>query len=193
MGLRKFTLFSIVSILIFTALFAGCTPAQRPENPDRNSARNGIPDTTNNGNLPNATDLERNTALDPNMDRNNNNNQNNNRNNNTAVRNMETKIANEVEKVPGVENATVLINNNTAYIGIDLDEAIEDRQITVIKDRIVSKVKDMEARITTVYVSADTDVVGRLKGYAQKVRDGNPISGMFEEIEDMFRRTVPSS
>ena len=55
-------------------------------------------------------------------------------------------------------------------------EAIEDRQITVIKDRIVNKVKDMENRITMVYVSADVDVVGRLRGYAQDIREGKPIS-----------------
>jgi YhcN/YlaJ family sporulation lipoprotein len=191
MRLKRFTLLSIVSIFIFTALIAGCTPAQRPTvDPNRNTARDTIPDT-NRDTLPNTDGVNPDTVpLRPNTideDR------NNNRNNNTAVRDMEKKVANEVEKVPGVKNATVLINNNTAYIGIDLDEAIEDRQITVIKDRIVNKVKDMENRITMVYVSADVDVVGRLRGYAQDIREGKPISGIFEEIEDMFRRAVPRS
>ena len=96
MRLKRFTLLSIVSIFIFTAPHCRMYPRQRPTvDPNRNTARDTIPDT--NRDTPSNTDgVNPDTVpLRPNTideDR------NNNRNNNTAVRDMEKKVANEVEK-----------------------------------------------------------------------------------------------
>ncbi len=183
MRFKKFMLLSVAFVFIFTALVTGCTPAKRPT-VDRNITRNN---NTPNQNIPN-TDItpaprKETTPLKPTP-----------RTTDTdAIRAMETRVAKEVVKIPGVRNATVLINNNAAYIGIDLNQMTEQSKTTTIKNKIINKVKTMEPSIKTVNVSADVDVVGRLKGYARDIRNGKPISGIFSEIQEMFRRATPRS
>lgn len=116
------------------------------------------------------------------------------RTNQTPINNnqrIEENLAGEIVKINGVKSATVLVNNNTAYVGIDLAQNIESTKTNTLKDEVVNKVKNIEPTITTVYVSADVDVVGRLKGYVRDIRGGKPISGLVNEIEEMFRRPAP--
>lgn len=111
-------------------------------------------------------------------------------------------IANIVEKIEGVRSATVIVNNNTAYVGLDLDKNVEGSTTNRIKKEVVTRVKNADLSttrvnayrtITTVYVTADMDTVTRLKNYSKDIQRGKPLSGMVDEIEELFRRPAPTS
>ncbi|MBB6216576.1 YhcN/YlaJ family sporulation lipoprotein [Anaerosolibacter carboniphilus] len=172
--LKHSKLFSTILtvLLVFSVLIIGCTPARRPivEN-------NNQPNTTMR--TPITTPAPRTTETPNRVD---------NRANTTE---RDERIATELEKINGVQNAYVLTNDSTAYVGLGLDPNIESARTITIKDDAIAKVKSVDTSVRTVYVSSDIDVVGRFRGYIQDIRGGRPISGFINEIEEMFRRTVP--
>ncbi len=111
-------------------------------------------------------------------------------------------IANEVERIEGVERATVVVNNNTAYVAVDLDNDIKGARTDAVKEEVVNRVRNIDLSatrvgayrtITKVYVTSDMDTYTRLQDYARDIRQGKPISGMIDEIQEMFRRSAPES
>lgn len=180
-------LFTCVVLVIALAL--GCTPARRPiVDRDRDiGMRNPYtaPEPENqNGGMTNPAAPDGDMSIGENVDLGTRPNVN---------QEAEEKIAREVKKVPGVKDAVVLMNNNTAYVGIDIGRNIENTQTNNIKDQVIDKVKRIEPAVTRVYVSADVDVFGRLTQYGRDVRGGQPIRGFVDEIEEMFRRPIPKT
>ncbi|WP_053955893.1 YhcN/YlaJ family sporulation lipoprotein [Inediibacterium massiliense] len=190
MKFHKKTSMLVISSLILSILIGGCTPARKPvvPNPTPNPAPNVPPAVNRERDSDTIDQYENNTPMNPNTTPVNPNTTTMDRN-----RKMENDVENGINKITGVSNATVLINNNTAYVGVDLAANIESAKTNAKKDEIIKKVKDMEPAINTVYVSTDVDVVGRFRNYARDVRNGKPISGFIDEIEEMFRRPVPRS
>lgn len=105
---------------------------------------------------------------------------------------IEKDIAKEVEKVKDVEKATVLINDRTAYVGIELPSNLagKEKEIDKIKTEVMDKVKKRDTNITTVHVSSEEHVVTKLKEYARDVERGKPITTFVKDIEEMFRMPV---
>ncbi|WZL73529.1 YhcN/YlaJ family sporulation lipoprotein [Clostridiaceae bacterium 35-E11] len=179
----------VTCVMLVVALALGCTPARRPivDRDQDIGMRNPYtaPEPENqNGGMTNPVNPDGDRSIGENVDL------GTRPDNNQAA---EEKIAREVKKVPGVKDAVVLMNNNTAYIGIDIGQNIENAQTNNIKDQVMDKVKRIEPAITRVYVSADVDVFGRLTQYGRDVRAGQPIRGFIDEIEEMFRRPMPET
>lgn len=172
--LKHSKLFStiLILLLVLSVIIIGCTPARRPI-----VERNNQPNTTMR--TPITTPAPQTTEMPNGI---------NNRNNTTE---RDERIAAELEKINGVQNAYVLTNDSTAYVGLGLDPNVESTRTIAIKDDAIARVKAVDSSIRTVYVSSDIDVVGRFRGYVQDIRGGRPISGFINEIEEMFRRTVP--
>lgn len=103
-------------------------------------------------------------------------------------------IAKAVLTVPGVKEAVVVVNNNNAYVGINIDikENLDSTEkIQNLKKQIANIVRKTEGIITTVYVSADTDFLQRLTGISNSIRNGN-ISGNFKrELDELVKGIKP--
>lgn len=195
MKFKKISILLLVCALIVGIVATGCaTPARRPitDTNDNNNLPMGQPNEVGIGEpntvAPNGTTTDPNDIATPRETGDNNTNTNLGMGNETA---RETRIATEVNRIANVSDAMVLVNNNVAYVGIDLNGNVEDATTNAIKDRVITAVKRADNSITQVYVSADVDVVQRLRGYGTDIRGGRPISGFIDEIEEMFRRPIP--
>ena len=69
--------------------------------------------------------------------------------------------------------------------------AAEDGVTDDIKAKIVEKVKAMNRNVRNVYVSANPDFVQRLRGYADRVENGQPLRGLLIEFNTMVERLFP--
>jgi len=102
-------------------------------------------------------------------------------------------IAREVDEVPGVKKATVVLSGNTAYIGLDLDANVEKGKTNAIKKTAMDKAKAADPAIKTVYCSSDADTVTRLKKIYQGVTSGTPVSNFARELSEIGRRITPKA
>ena len=109
------------------------------------------------------------------------------------------RIARSLEQMVGVDSATVVVNGNTAYVGIDTDGDLTGRNITygnatdlaAVKSACAQRVKSTDPRIQTVYVSTDADFFEKLRSVGDRVKGGSPISGFVNELRALIRGINP--
>lgn len=207
-------LISLIIAVLFVAI--GCTA--QPDNLDRTQTRIGVNDNNRvltrnnrtdvdlNDNMGNIRDdtLGREDAIERNRLRNNiannrlnnnnfNNNMdtdlNNNRNNNVA---LARKIADRVEDIEVVNRAYVLISGDMAIVGVDMDSNLEGQVTNALKQRIERAVKKVDNNIVNVGVTADPDLLTRIRNMFKDMDDGNPIEGFVDEFQEIFRRITPA-
>ena len=184
---KRRVMLALACFMIITVLVMGCTPARRPIGDDtQNNIRNNTTTQPPNGN-PEVGQMPRsqNTIDDGilptrEMDV-------------SMSQQLEDRIQQDVERINGVNNAIVLVNGNTAYVGIDSGKNITDNNMNDLKDQVIERTRRANPEITRVYVSSDMDTTERLRGYGTQVRAGRPITGFVNEIEEMFRRPLPRS
>ncbi len=209
MKIKKHFILALTCLMIVSVFSIGCTPAKRPltDDPYNNSENNTMRAPNGNQELGqrdyNGNSVDRMYDNFNGMDNgineygvgDNNLNGMNGRKSIGMVggQQAEDKIKSDVEQITGVQNAVVLINGNTAYVGIDAEGSISGNKMNDLKDQVIEKARRSNNDITRVYVSADMDVTDRLKGYGTEVREGKPIKGLIDEIEEMFRRPMPKS
>ncbi|HYF84505.1 MAG TPA: YhcN/YlaJ family sporulation lipoprotein [Clostridia bacterium] len=119
--------------------------------------------------------------------------------NNTGGTTQADGIARSIEQMAGVDNATVVVNGNTAYVGIDTDGDLTGRNISygnatgldAVKRSCAQRVKSTDPRIQTVYVSTDADFFERLRSVGDRVKSGSPISGFRNELTTLIRGLNP--
>ncbi|MBU5482913.1 YhcN/YlaJ family sporulation lipoprotein [Clostridium sp. MSJ-11] len=101
------------------------------------------------------------------------------------------KIAKELTTIKGINSANVLISNERALVGVNLDENAEGNLTNELKTEVEKKVKSTDPKIQTVAVSADVDVVQRIQNIGKGIGEGRPFSEFGTEIEEIFRRILP--
>lgn len=68
------------------------------------------------------------------------------------------------------------------------DEVTKD-----LEDKIANEVKAEDTEIQKVYVSANPDFVKQMKDYGEKINQGQPAEGLFEEFTDAVQRVFPDA
>jgi len=194
----------ILSLLLIVALFgAGCAPQQRPE-PEKFGTRFDL----GNENARYNTN-ERNGWYDRSMDKygynpgrdygfyNNNGPEgydgipdnmgrygvNLYGGNERALR---TRFEEAVEGINGVDDATVIVNNNSCYVGVDTDDN-RINNTAALRSQITNRVRQIDPNINRVYVTTDDQGLNRLRNYARDIDAGQPIRNFLDDIEDLFR------
>lgn len=206
------------ALVLVASFVAGCTALQRPDgtttpsptrstgdgtrvNDDWGMNRNGTMGTRDNVRNWGADDNRNNLGV--NDDRGNIRNRDNirddvgarTRDNARTNDNMRLAddIADKITNMKGIDNATVMVTNRTAYVAVDLPDKQEGRLTNDLKSRISDEVKRTDNKIDKVYVSGDPDFFNRMGGYAEDIRNGRPISGLFDEITETVRRIFPTA
>jgi len=156
-------------------------------NNDNNDKNNTTDDTVNNGEVNNGANTTGNDHNDMNNDANNNNGNNNNGNDFS----FSDEAADKVAAMDGVDNATVVMMGNSAYVAVGLKEGTNESDD--LKTRISDEVKNVNADIDKVYVSANPDFLKEINDYRTKYNNGQPVEGLFEEIGDSIKRVFPDS
>jgi len=196
----------IISIFVVVVMaLVGCSPAKRPIPEDRNNLpleQAPLPNTVpNQQGIDNTTERNRNSI----------NQETTPRTTETVPRNMETvprdsvdditnqdlttranNIVDEVVKIQGIESATAIISENTAIVGVTMENNKEGNVTREIEERVKEIVKETDGKIDRVAVTADPDLFTRVENIAKDSGKGRPLSGLGREIEEIFRRITPT-
>ncbi len=101
------------------------------------------------------------------------------------------EIADAVSSLEEVDHARVLKMNNSAYVGVTLKEGTTSSK--ELDDKIADKAKEAGADTDKVYVSSNPDSAKQIDEYSDKIRDGEPVEGFFDEVGDAMKRMFPDA
>jgi YhcN/YlaJ family sporulation lipoprotein len=101
-----------------------------------------------------------------------------------------SKLVTELEDV---ESATVLVTDKNAYVAVVLKDTTQTEASQQLEDEVAEKVRSSNAAIEKVYVSVNPDFVQRMTGYGDKIRNGEPVEGFFEEFSEAVKRVFPDA
>jgi spore cortex protein len=190
----------VIATLIFSAYLTGCA---RNDANDDVTARNRDADqlTRVNFNNPNQVGpaISGADTTDPELDRNRNYNSITNVRNDNTVGNNHTKTrvadiaASKVTDLAEVDDATVIVNDNNAYVAAKLNRTDRNELTSDIQNKISRAVKSVDDEIDNVYISLNPDFYNRMKIYSDDIRAGRPVSGFMDEFSDSIRRMFPNA
>lgn len=103
-----------------------------------------------------------------------------------------TKIAKALNKIDGVEKATVVITGEVALIGLNIANDISDEQITKIKKEAEQQTLNTDTAIKNVAITAAPEIVDRIVNVAGDIGNGKPLSGLADELGSLIRRITPT-
>ncbi|PEE43996.1 sporulation protein [Priestia megaterium] len=147
-------------------------PTEEPSEQRAQNARN------NNGPL--------NVGYDPNGD------DNNNDNNQTRLE-VADKAADRIVKLDEVDTANVIVTNRNVYVAVVLQDGGNGEVTDRLKKKIADQVKATDRDVRNVYVSSDPDFVNLMEGYGNRINEGAPINGLFEDFTETVRRVFPNN
>jgi spore cortex protein len=113
-------------------------------------------------------------------------------NDNRSKMRVADQAANKVTKLREVDSANVIVTENNAFVAAKLDRTSRNELTNDIENKISRAVKSVDRDIDNVYVSTNPDFYDRMKTYAGDIRKGRPVSGFFNQFNDMVRRVFPN-
>ncbi|KYD03124.1 YhcN/YlaJ family sporulation lipoprotein [Bacillus atrophaeus] len=181
---------AVMSVFLIPLLItAGCGMANqgegnrdnnRPENVNyRNPENDGTRNMNNVGNDRNG-----------NVGNNNDNNMNDNQNRKLEVAD---KAADKISDLKEVKHANVIVAGDQAYVAVVLTNGQKGEVENNLKKKISDKVRSADKTIDNVFVSANPDFVERMQGYGDRIQNGDPVAGFFDEFGQMVQRVFPNA
>lgn len=168
---------SLSFILILIALSTGCAM--------NNGAREDVRDN-NNSRIQNYDQTDKGARiLDDNL--------NNNDNNDNRQMRAHDEVKNNIEDLNEVKRAHVIVTDSTAYVAVVLNGDNTGNVRKDLEDKISDKVRSTDKSIDNVYVSSNPDFVDRMSDYGNKIQNGKPVRGLYDEFKEMVQRVFPSS
>jgi spore cortex protein len=103
------------------------------------------------------------------------------------------EAADKVTDLKEVEDATVIVTDNNAYVAAKL-EGGESMKLTKETEKMIGDtVRNTDPDINDVFVSTNPDFIDRMNGYADEINQGNPVSGFVKEFNETIRRMFPTN
>lgn len=106
-----------------------------------------------------------------------------------------------LEAIPGVEDATVVISGNTAYVGVDTNQNLRGtgsniaygtgNDVSTIKQQCAQRIRSSNPNVQTVYVSTDANFLERLRRVGDGLRDGTAADRFRNELDELVRGLTP--
>lgn len=118
---------------------------------------------------------------------------------NTGGTTQADNIARSLEQMVGVDNATVVVNGTTAYVGIDTDGDLTGRNISygnatdlaAVKRACAQRVRSANPQIQTVYVSTDANFFERLRSIRNGGANGGNAGGFTTQLNNLIKGMTP--
>ncbi|GGE22796.1 hypothetical protein GCM10011571_26090 [Marinithermofilum abyssi] len=155
-----------LSVLCGIGLLFGCQPANKPPANESAPPTDKIPHTQR----------VRQTAPDPRYAR-----------NPQAIANRMVRIA---TNMPQVKGATAVSAGPYTIVGIDVDPTLDRGRVGTIKYSVAQALQE-DPQGSNVLVTADTDLVQRLRELSDDVAHGRPLSGVAQELAEIAGRIMP--
>ncbi|WP_017728117.1 YhcN/YlaJ family sporulation lipoprotein [Halalkalibacterium ligniniphilum] len=102
------------------------------------------------------------------------------------------EAAERVAQLEEVRQANVLTTDNYAYVAALLEDEQQGELSEDIKDKIAQRVKEVDPDIDRVNVSTNPDFVDRIQEYADALERGEPVEGLFEQLNETIQRVFPT-
>ncbi|MDA5108732.1 YhcN/YlaJ family sporulation lipoprotein [Brevibacillus thermoruber] len=93
-------------------------------------------------------------------------------------------------RVKNVNNATAVVLGKWAVVGIDVNAHLDRPEVGVIKYSVAEALKE-DPQGANAIVTADPDIVQRLREMAADIQRGHPVAGFAEELGDIVGRLMP--
>ncbi|MFD1426747.1 YhcN/YlaJ family sporulation lipoprotein [Kroppenstedtia sanguinis] len=155
----------IMTLALVFGLLMGCQPANKP--PANESApAPGMPQTQR----------VKQTAPEPRHSQ-----------NNQAVARRLVTIAN---RMPQVEGATALVVGGYTIVGLDLDPTLDRARSSTVKYSVAEALED-DPQGANALVTADPDLVQRIRELSDDVKKGRPLTGLTDELAEIAGRIAP--
>ncbi|MDR6224848.1 YhcN/YlaJ family sporulation lipoprotein [Desmospora profundinema] len=154
----------LFTLICLVGLLFGCQPANKP--PVNESAPPQTPHTQR----------VRQTAPEP------------QRNANPQA--VAERLAEIATQMPQVQGATALSAGGFTIVGIDVDPTLERGRVGTVKYSVAEALKE-DPQGSNALVTADVDLVQRLRELADDAQKGRPLAGLAEELSDIAARIVP--
>lgn len=187
----------LFTILLFSISIIGCTKSgTKPPPSGRTTTQNGTnPDGTMRDNRTTTPKQNPNVTTNPDTTPNDRYNTSIGTPGHTTndLTQRAQKIENAVNGISGVRSSRVVISNERALVGVDISATTEGTITNDLKANIEKVVKSTDNKITTVAVSADPDIFKRITNVGEGIRSGRPFSEFGNEVEEIFRRIVPTT
>ncbi len=92
------------------------------------------------------------------------------------------------KQVNGVDEAWVAVVDNTAYVGIELGEGVQQERAERIERTVAEQIVSRVDKIDQAFASTDPAIVGRMREISRDLAGGRPASAYREELERMSAR-----
>lgn len=109
------------------------------------------------------------------------------------MRSLALKIARNVEKVPDVRKASVVLTGRTCILGLDIKPGLEGSRTDRIKNEAARQARMVDKRIITVRVTTDLGLVTRIKRINEGISKGTPLRSFTVETGEIIRRISPAA
>ncbi|MEI5908929.1 YhcN/YlaJ family sporulation lipoprotein [Bacillus spongiae] len=161
-------------------LLVGCTANQENEamdNRDNNEVRNV---------------QYRHNDVDIRNDRNGNNDIDRNNDSETRME-VADEAADRIAEIDEVRSANVIVTNRNAYVAVVSRDGTKGEVTGRLENKIADQVRATDPDIRNVFVSSNPNFVDRMTDYGERINEGDPIEGLFDEFTETVRRVFPNA
>ncbi|MCM3718214.1 YhcN/YlaJ family sporulation lipoprotein [Fictibacillus phosphorivorans] len=102
------------------------------------------------------------------------------------------EAADKVTELKEVEDATVIVTDNNAYVAAKLEGGENMKLTKETEEKIADKVRNTDPDINDVFVSTNPDFLDRMNEWADEINKGNPVTEFIKEFNDTIRRIFPT-
>ena len=168
----KFFIFISLFVIITVLALSGCVQNNKKEIPPSDE-----PDTTL------EDEVEDGDALEG-----NNNENDSNLNVNNTIGQRADKISKAIVNLPEIDTAPVIVNGNTAIVGITSNNLTNTEITPDLRKKIEDAIKNLDSQIQTVALTADNDLFTRIGDVSKNIREGNPATDFKNDIDDILSK-----
>jgi len=102
------------------------------------------------------------------------------------------RLASLAIRIPQVNDATAIVFGKYAIVGIDVDANLDRSRVGTIKYSVAEGLKD-DPQGANALVTADPDIMKRIREMNADIKRGHPIKGFTEELSDIVARIIPQA
>ncbi|MCL6585828.1 MAG: YhcN/YlaJ family sporulation lipoprotein [Anoxybacillus sp.] len=99
-------------------------------------------------------------------------------------------LADLANRVPNVEDATVLVVGKYAVVGIDVKDNIDRSRVGTVKYSVAESLQKDPYGANAIII-ADPDLYTRLRNIARQVDNGRPVQSVMNELAAIVSRVMP--
>jgi spore cortex protein len=177
----------VTSMAVMLSSFLGACNLNNNDRDLGEEARDNLTDVNYN----NRADRDRDNDNDMDMDMNMNMGTDNQFDENTRM-DVADEAADKVTELKEVEDATVIVTENNAYVAAQLEGGEGEKLSKETEKKIADAVRNTDPEINDVFVSTNPDFIDRMQGYTDEIEKGNPVSGFVKEFNETIQRIFPT-